>query len=757
LDMPAIHEKINLKAVSRYPACLLLAWTVIVVLSGAWNIYQNRGDSLAKATLEARTYFYLNLSYRKWGAALGGVYAAADKVEPNPYLIVPHRDIQTTDGRRLTLVNPAYMTRMVFDIVKKESDPPVISKITSIKYFNPSNAPDTWEQHALQAFEKGGKEASEVIALNGNPYLRVIRPLIAESNCLTCHGSQGYKRGDIRGGISIAVPLGPYYASEIKTRNIILLTHMLLWLVVSGGIIFLSRNLQGKQKKLAESEWKFRTLSEFSNDWDFWITEGNRIAFMSPSCTEITGYTQEEFFADPELIVRIIHPEDRQAWRLHLEHFRAVQHEEMELRIFTKGGQVKWLSHVCGPIFIGNEFLGRRANNRDITDRKKLEEQLLQSQKMESLGILAGGVAHDFNNMLTAVMGYSSLLEHDESLSEKARIYVSNMVSVSERARTLTASLLAFSRKQIIQPSTINLNSALERIAKLLKRLIGEDIELRIKYAAVERSVFADPHQIEQALMNLATNARDAMPDGGVLSIETSLCRLEAGTALQYNTQPGDYMVLSVSDTGSGIDKNDLPHIFEPFFTTKEKGKGTGLGLSMVYGTIRQQGGFITTYSEKGGGATFRIYLPVADREGSGPEAPGEGVAEIDFRGSETLLVGEDDEAVRGLLKDVLEYYGYSVVLAADGEEAVRSYAQNRDRVAMVILDVMMPKMNGRAAYEAIKAMSPDVKTLFISGYTQDILTSRGICEEGLEFVAKPVQVRVLMTKIRCMLGAGGK
>ncbi|HEX8949973.1 MAG TPA: ATP-binding protein, partial [Dissulfurispiraceae bacterium] len=515
-------------------------------------------------------------------------------------------------------------------------------------------------------------------------------------------------------------------------------------------------NIYRQQQMIQESEWKFRTLSEFTNDWEYWIDGHRKIVFMSASCERITGYSPEEFSESPRLLYDIVHDEDRAAYETHMADFTATRHEEMEFRIITKSGQLKWISHVCGPIYVEERFLGRRVSNRDITDRKKLEEQLSQSQKMESLGLLAGGIAHDFNNLLTSITGYSSLLESELGDGDaRTKRFVSQILSASERAQNLTSSLLAFSRKQIMKPSMVSLNGVVENISGLLRSLIGEDIELIISCSAEEFPIFADPHQIEQVIMNLVTNARDAMPTGGRLAIGTTPVTLSSEFAGKYGAKPGRYMVLSVSDTGMGIEAKDLPHIFDPFFTTKEKNKGTGLGLAMVYGVIKQHGGFIDVYTEKGWGTTFKIYQPAsAEDRSDGQTVRAVPETAIDFRGNETIFIAEDDGAVREFMRDVLERYGYKVLMALDGVDAIRKYTEYKDSIDMVILDVVMPRKNGKEVYDHIKSMSPGLKALFMSGYTQDILTSRGIYEENLEFISKPLEINTLMLKVRNILSS---
>lgn len=513
-------------------------------------------------------------------------------------------------------------------------------------------------------------------------------------------------------------------------------------------------NIFRQQQQIKESEWKFRTLSEFTSDWEYWINEKGEIVFMpASSCERISGYCQEEFIANPGLLSEIIHPADREEQRRKIENGDVPDHEETEFRIVAKNGQTRWLSSIRRPIYVEGKFLGLRVSNRDITDRKVLEEQLAQSQKMESLGLMAGGVAHDFNNLLTVITGYGSILEQQlMKADEKTKKSVAQMLTAAEKAQDLTSSLLAFSRKKIVKPSTIKINDIIRNNLGLLKSLIKEDIELVVSYSETEFPIFADLHQMEQVVINLVTNARDAMPEGGKIAIGTNSVVLSRDFVGKYGTKPGKYMMLSVSDVGSGIDKKDIPYIFEPFFTTKEKTKGTGLGLSMVYGIIKQHGGFIDVYSKKGFGTTFKIYQPASVETETVEQEETPLASRTDLRGSETILVAEDESAVREFFKDILESYGYKILLAVDGVDAVGKYNEHRENIHMIILDVVMPRKNGRETYDEIKNIHPGIKALFMSGYTQDILTSRGVSEEGLEFISKPLDTNKLLIKIRTIL-----
>jgi signal transduction histidine kinase/ActR/RegA family two-component response regulator len=390
------------------------------------------------------------------------------------------------------------------------------------------------------------------------------------------------------------------------------------------------------------------------------------------------------------------------------------------------------------------------ALSKEIAEREKLEQQLLQAQKLESIGLLAGGVAHEFNNQLTAISGYGQLLkdripEDDELMQES----VEQVLKGAERAAELTRSLLSFSRKQENNPMPVTVNSIVDNVSILIRRLIGEDVEFSIIFACQELLVMADYGQIEQVLINLATNARDAMPNGGRLTIRTKPVTVKNGSETLYELAlPGNYAQISVSDTGTGIDEKLFEKLFEPFYTTKEVGKGTGLGLSIAYGIIKQHGGSILVSSEPGKWTTFNIYLPLIKGEAVEPETR---MSQAVTGGTETLLIAEDEEIVRFFMKRTLEKAGYRVITAGDGVEAVARFREN-DAIDLVLSDVVMPRKNGKEILDEIRKLRPGIKVIFSSGYTADILHAKGIREEGLEFMTKPFTTDDLLLKVREML-----
>ncbi|MDT5122728.1 MAG: hypothetical protein QOC96_2210 [Acidobacteriota bacterium] len=390
---------------------------------------------------------------------------------------------------------------------------------------------------------------------------------------------------------------------------------------------------------------------------------------------------------------------------------------------------------------------------KEVTERKLAEEQLRQAQKMEAVGKLAGGVAHDFNNLLTVINGHTDLsmrrLKHDDPLYRKLEA----IREAGGRAASLTRQLLAFSRKQILQPKVLDLNQVVVETNKMLQRLIGEDVDLLIGLAPDLGKVKADPNQIEQVLMNLAVNARDAMPRGGKLTIETDSVYLDERYAGQHiSVRPGQYIMLAVSDTGCGMDAQTRERIFEPFFTTKEVGKGTGLGLATVYGIVKQSEGSIWVYSEVGQGTTFKIYLPCVDKPSEEIKAsPDDSISQ---QGTETVLLVEDEELVRNMTREILEDSGYQVLEAPHGQEALLIARQHDGPIHLMLSDVVMPLMSGRELAEHLAIFRSETKVLYMSGYTDDAIVHHGVLDEGMAFIEKPFTPNALACKVREILNA---
>lgn len=390
----------------------------------------------------------------------------------------------------------------------------------------------------------------------------------------------------------------------------------------------------------------------------------------------------------------------------------------------------------------------------DTSEKRQLEAQLIQSQKLEGIGQLAGGVAHDFNNILTAIIGYAQLVYLNMQSDDTNRGHIKHILDYSEKAATITKSLLAFSRKQTTNLSCFNVNDLISDFQKLLLRLMPENIEIQTQFTSQKLSVLVDQVQLEQVIMNLATNARDAMPDGGLIIIATNMTEIDQEFIKSNGYgRTGSYAQITMADMGRGMNRQTLDKIFEPFFTTKEPGKGTGLGMTIVYNIVSRHNGFITVESEPGKGTRVRILLPIVqaaeDVNGSKTEEY------IEQGGARTILVAEDDSGIRDLITTILTERGYEVIGAADGVEAVKQFSENREKVSLVMLDGIMPKKNGREAYREIRAMKPDVKVIFMSGYLENMLDFDHLMEREIHFLQKPVLPLDILKKIQELLGPG--
>jgi two-component system cell cycle sensor histidine kinase/response regulator CckA len=474
-----------------------------------------------------------------------------------------------------------------------------------------------------------------------------------------------------------------------------------------------------------------------------------KVQGWSHAAEQIFGWSQEEVIGRkppivPEEELPQFHASLERSMRGEAETGRAV-------RRLRKDGTLADIRLWTAPLYGGSgELRGTIAILADIGEQRRLEQQLAQSQKMEAIGRLAGGVAHDFNNVITIVSGYGHMLldgvKDDPDLREAAE----EVLKAADRAAALAGQLLTFSRRQAIQPNVLDLNALVRDMERMLGRVIGEDIDLRVVTLPSAGSVLADAGQMEQVLMNLVVNARDAMPHGGTLTIETSSVTLDENYArVHVGVKPGAYAMLAVSDTGVGMDPDTRSHIFEPFFTTKERGKGTGLGLSTVYGIVKQHGGDIWVYSEPGKGTTFKIYLPQAAVASAGATDERDPPA---ASGSETVLLVEDEQGVRRLVRDILELYGYSVLEADSGEKALEMQASFEGRIDLLLTDVVMPKMTGRDLAEALELSRPETKVLYLSGYTDRVVVDRGVVAAGASFLQKPFSPEALARKIREVL-----
>lgn len=878
-------------------------WTLLVGLSLFYSYNSVQQAAFDGARLWALASFEKDVVMRHWGAEHGGVYVpVTPQTPPNPYLQgIPEREITTPSGRLLTLVNPAYMTRQIYEISALRGE--TRGHITSLNPIRPANKADQWEQEALQSFERGERERIAVIAEAGKRYLRFMRPFITEKPCMKCHEAQGFKVGDVRGGISITLPMEPYLAIAAAQTSIVSSMHAGVWFF---GVIVLVHYTNGRKKREAErrhseellrmnerrlnliynnisdlvmlvrcEQGAFiilsanrafydtfthfgvpldekllagRTLPEFLDSlgcnaatrneelhrWHGVIAQREPLTWhqtfalpadtmhthitLSPvidnrgacshllwSCRNVTARVkvQETLFkaeenymrlfnamADGFALVRLVRDADGKVIDyIYIDVNPAVEGILGVPRSALIGSSARrlfpdmddeWLisiaaDHAGGVLsvegyarhlgkYLKRQIYSPKPDQRaiifsDITVQKQIErenralaEQLMQSQKMEAIGQLAGGIAHDFNNILTSIISNAFVMKKRLSEEDPSYLFVEEIFSEAGRAASLTKGMLAFSRKQAMHLGPVLINELMERMSAMLKRIIGEDILIRLDLCEQDASALADAGQLEQVLMNLATNARDAMPSGGVLVLQTDVVDVDHAFVEKHGFgETRRYAVLRVQDSGQGMDEQTRARIFEPFFTTKDVGKGTGLGLAMAYGIVKQHRGHIEVESLPGEGSTFSVYLPIAGAPGSQGEAAEPLVIP---RGKETVLLAEDEESVRRGMRKMLEDAGYAVIEAGNGEESLNLYRLNRGRIHLTILDVIMPRMSGEAVYQEIVSIDPDAKVMFLSGYSGDIVSDR--VADGIRIIEKPCIPSVFLGAVRDALDAGG-
>jgi PAS domain S-box-containing protein len=567
--------------------------------------------------------------------------------------------------------------------------------------------------------------------------------------------------------VGVAYGLLLYVAYEFQNEHgmepIVWLTvgaFLVTALVVARQIVALRENSRLLAEKAArESEARFVSLVQNSSDVITIIGRDGKVTYVSPCIEHIFGHQPQDLIG---LQLReFLYPDDRERVLAMLADVgkEAGKKASIELRARHRDNSWVDVEAVLTNLFDEPSIAGIVVNARQVTERKRAEEALRQSeeklrqaQKMEAVGQLAGGVAHDFNNLLAVIVGYADLLLRRVPADDERSLHqIEEIKKAGERATSLTRQLLAFSRKQVMQPKVLDLNAVVTDLDKMLRRLIGEHIEMQTVLSSKLGSVKADPGQIEQVLMNLAVNARDAMPDGGNLTIETANVELDSRYTQKHRpVEPGSYVMIAVSDSGCGMSAELQSRIFEPFFTTKDKGKGTGLGLSTVYGIVKQSNGSIWVYSEPGKGTTFKIYLPRVDEPAPLVEASVEKSTKL--KGTETVLLVEDEEAVRHLAQEVLKSNGYRVLDASNGNEAVRVAEQHQGVIDLMLTDVVMPQLGGRELAEKLSVTRPDMRVLYMSGYTDDAIVHHGVLDGRAAFLEKPFAPDALALKVREVL-----
>lgn len=502
------------------------------------------------------------------------------------------------------------------------------------------------------------------------------------------------------------------------------------------------------ERALRESEERYRRIVETTNEGVWQLDEKTRTTFVNERMATLLGYTPEQLLGVSML--EFVHEDSRSAVKAGITSRGRSASSQLEARFVRSDGKDLWALLDSTPIFEGSGYAGALAMVMDVSQRKRLEDQLRQAQKMEAIGNLAGGVAHDFNNILSVILGYAEMILEGLKPGDPLRDDLEELNRASERARDLTAQLLAFSRRQILEPRTLDLNRVLSGLESMLRRLLREDIELSFLTSQDIGTVRADSGQIEQIVINLLVNARDAIHDGGKISIETGNVDLDAEyAAAHHDVTPGRYVMLAVSDTGVGMDATVQERIFEPFFTTKEQDHGTGLGLATVFGIVKQSGGHIWVYSELGEGSTFKIYFPRTQGQvdtAPTPQTP------TTLHGTETILIVEDQDQLRTMMRVALRRHGYNVLDAPNAGEALLVCEKYAAKIHLLLTDVVMPRMSGRQLAERLAPLRPDMLVLYLSGYTENTIVHHGVLDAGVSFLQKPITPEVLARKVRQLL-----
>ncbi len=601
----------QIAALKRNYLIVAVLWSLFILAIYAWNAGHRDREILELAHIEAETLILKDLSFRSWLASHGGVYVFPDaNTPPNPYLKDhPQRDLTTTTGKTLTLMNPAYVTRQLFEGFTEKYG--IRGHISSLNPLNPHNQPYPWEEKALRAFEGGLKEASEILTeADGARYYGLIRPLIVEKACMKCHEKQGYKVGDIRGGLSAQVPLAPFEAGKQAALRVMAITYGAIWILVLASIAVLlghtlerTRERQKTRRDIEESRHLFQTMADFATEWIFWRNPDGSLRYVSPACEQITGYSAAEFYAKPELFNAIIHPEDQEHWRHHVHEADHNGHPRpLEFRIVRKDGDIRYISHTCRPIFDDrlNKFLGVRGNNTDITGYHENQQILIQQSRLAAMGEMIGNIAHQWRQPLNALALLHTNLKDDYEFGELTRESLDKSLHNAERLiNKMSCTIEDFRNffRPNKQAGAFSLNQAVDDAIKLVNAgFINHQIEIT-REAPQEVLGYGYANEFSQVLLNTLSNAKDAI-------LESEVCPGKITISLGQDDMRA---WLVITDNAGGIPAEVLPHVFDPYFTTKEK--GTGIGLYMSRMIMSHMNGGIEAANGTDG-ALFKLTLP---------------------------------------------------------------------------------------------------------------------------------------------------
>ncbi|MDF1563280.1 MAG: response regulator [Deltaproteobacteria bacterium] len=740
-----------------------LAWSVIIATSMTMTFRAYRRIQVEQALGLLRAATEQDLVLRHWVARSRGVWVEHDFIGEHHEVGEPgsQQEIDTVDGRRLVRVEAAHLLRAVHasDTLSEVGSQ---GRLTTLNPRQPETAPDPWERKMLLRLQEGGERIHEVIRVEGETVLRLLEPIRIEERCLGCHGKQGFEVGDLRGGWSTSISLSRLERANRSGLMTGLVAQFGIYLLALLGLVAGGRTVIGRLQAahesasaLEESELRFRTVFEAAVEGILVADSATRrFVYCNGAACELLGYSREELL---ELGVEDIHPKEAlpEVGEAFERQTRGDQLLAPNLPCLRKDGSTILVNITATAATIDGRpcTVGFFTN---VTEARQMEAKLRQASRMEAVGTLAGGVAHDFNNILQAILGHTELLARNPQLRPAMQQDVGAIGEAGRRAAELTRQLLAYSRRQVLAPAPLALAELCDGMMKMLGRLIPENITLEVTHEGSDSQVLADPGQIEQVVMNLCVNARDALAAGGTISLRTRRVELDERDALRHpDARAGQFVLLEIADDGAGMTPTVRDQIFEPFFTTKGIGAGTGLGLSTVYGIILQHGGWIEVESAPDEGSRFSAFLPHTMEDLR--EAPEPTPITALGGGTELLLLAEDEEAVLQLTRKLLEQAGYQVLAARDGQEAIALLEERGPQVALAVLDVMMPRRTGREVAEWMRARFPEVPVIFTSGYTPERI--RNHLPRGAEqhLISKPYKANTLLTAVREALDRNGE
>ncbi|MCD6532842.1 MAG: DUF3365 domain-containing protein [Deltaproteobacteria bacterium] len=771
----------NHKLLLYYAMGAALVWTLVLLGLGLFYCLDHLHHVRFHTIEQARGALNKDIVFRRWAVGHGGVYVSPTaETPPNPYLShLSRRDLTTSDGQPLTLINPAYMMRQINECGLQQFD--LRSHITSLKPLRPENLPDAWEKQTLERFSDGVNEVVEEVLIEGRPFMRLMKPVFIEERCLKCHAVQGYKVGELRGGTSVSIDMTPFLALHQLHMYKILSIYLFLWLAGLLTIFFSFRHNQKRLVKSAKSEMKMNLLRRRYEN--ILVAAGEGILgldrdclydFANPAAEKMLGYSKDELFGLPSH--QTWHAFEAEALPCSLGECPICQAmlDSKEVKIFRdqfmrKDGSFFPVEISVSPIVEKGEVQGAMVVFKDISERlaaeiqaHELQEQLIQAQKLEAVGTLASGVAHDFNNLLTVINSFSEVLIDECDKDSPIRSDLVEINNAGCRAADLTRQLLAFSRRQIIQPRKICLRELIENLMKMMQRLLSEDIDLKFDLPDLDTvvQIKADPGQVEQVIINLLVNSRDALKqsesaakDKGITLRLTEVELDDNFVATHEGSRPGRQALIEIRDNGCGMSRESQQRCFDPFYTTKELGQGTGLGLSTVYGIVQQNDAYITISSKLEQGTTIQIYWPlaqagVADVE---PEIRATGKDLSQSRGATILLV-EDDEKIRKIAGSRLLKAGFQVIIAVDGQDALSKVEALGKAPDLLFTDMVMPRMGGSELGSQLREHYLGLPVLYVSGYTDNSAIKE--LGENEAFLQKPYTIKSLLAAIEKLLNA---